>query len=275
MCRSVGSPVIAKSPTKAGVDQLIAAPFGALLGLLVADDPEPHPHRVLVAQRRRHQHHRRDRALHVIGAAPVEPVALEPRLELVAMGGDDVDMALEHHRRRVRPAADLGLQHRQPPHGFPLGLDVPCRQPGFDEPGALDDRRRLSGPVGDQALGEADELGAHAGVPRDGSPVVLLRNSVAHPSDAAPDVGARPWRAEDRLHIAACGDIPTQDHRPPVQRKAFGNATARDGALAPCRPRSRTSPLTRVINPMPRLVAHGTPDPSRGVWFRAGDCSWP
>ena len=72
---------------EAAVDEVVAAALGLLLGLLVADDPEPDPDRVLVAHRRGDDQHRRQRALHVVGAAPVEPVALDPRVELARQPG--------------------------------------------------------------------------------------------------------------------------------------------------------------------------------------------
>ena len=97
---------------EAAVDEVVAAAFGLLLGLLVADDPEPHPHPVLVAHRRRRHQHRRQRTLHVVGAAPVEPVAVDPRVELARPPGDHVEMAVQHDRRRIL-GPDLGLQHRQ------------------------------------------------------------------------------------------------------------------------------------------------------------------
>ena len=86
---------------EAGVDQPVAAAVLALLRLLVADHAEPHPDPVLVAHRRGDDHHRRDRALHVVGAAPVEPVPLDPRLELLRPRRHHVEVPLEHHRRRV------------------------------------------------------------------------------------------------------------------------------------------------------------------------------
>ena len=72
---------------EAAVDQMIAAALGFLLGLLVADDPQPHPHPLLIAHRGGGQQHRRQRPLHVIGATPIEPVPLDPRLELPGVPG--------------------------------------------------------------------------------------------------------------------------------------------------------------------------------------------
>ena len=58
------------------------------------------------------QHHRQ-RALHVVGAAADQPVAIDPRARTDRGPGDDVDMAVQHEGRRVgRP--DLGDRHRQP-----------------------------------------------------------------------------------------------------------------------------------------------------------------
>ena len=89
---------------EAAVDEMVAAALGLLLGLLVGDDPEPDPDRVLLAHRGEGQQHRRQRPLHVVGAAAVEPVALDPRLELVRVAGDDVEVAVQDDGRRVRRA---------------------------------------------------------------------------------------------------------------------------------------------------------------------------
>ena len=110
ICRSVGSPVIAKSPMKPPSTRWSLPRSRFLLGLLVADDPDPHPHPVLVAHRGGGQQHRRQRPLHVVGAAPVEPVALDPRVELPREAGNDVEMAVQDDGRRVlrarpRPSA--------------------------------------------------------------------------------------------------------------------------------------------------------------------------
>ena len=142
---------------EAGIDQPVAAAVLPLLGLLVADDPEAHPHPVLVAQRRGDDHHRRDRALHVVGAAPVEPIAFEPRLELLGVGGDDVDVALQHDRGRPR-GPHFRLHHRQPPHRFAGRLDISRLEPRFHKPGALDDVLLLAGLVRDQPLGQREKF---------------------------------------------------------------------------------------------------------------------
>ena len=82
MCRSVGSPVIAKSPDVALLDQEVRGALLLLVGLLVADAHEVHLHRVLGGQVAHRAHHRREAALHVVGAAADQAVALDPRLEL-------------------------------------------------------------------------------------------------------------------------------------------------------------------------------------------------
>ena len=41
-------------------------------------------------------HHRRERALHVVGAAADQAVALDPRLELPLARGHDVEVAVQH-----------------------------------------------------------------------------------------------------------------------------------------------------------------------------------
>ena len=78
-CMSVGSPVIAKSPTKPASTRRSPAAVGLLLGLLVGNDPQPHPHLVLLAQVGERQQQAGERALHVVGAAPVQALSLQPR----------------------------------------------------------------------------------------------------------------------------------------------------------------------------------------------------
>ena len=80
MCSSVGSPVIAKSALPSS---LAHEPVGRavldVLGLLVGDADEAHAHGVLRGGVVDGAHHRRERALHVVGAAPDQPVALDAR----------------------------------------------------------------------------------------------------------------------------------------------------------------------------------------------------
>ena len=103
---------------EAAVDEVVAAALGLLLGLLVADDPEPHPHPVLVAHRGGGQQHRRQRPLHVVGAAPVEPVALDPRVELARQArerrrGGRAGRPSARPRARPRPSAPAARAPRR------------------------------------------------------------------------------------------------------------------------------------------------------------------
>ena len=55
---------------------------------------------------RKAQHHRREAALHVVGAAAVQPVAVHARLELLRAAGHHVEVSVQHDRRpalRARP----------------------------------------------------------------------------------------------------------------------------------------------------------------------------
>ena len=87
MCRSVGSPVIAKSPPRPCARPRVGRALVELLGLLVGHADEPHADRVLVVDVLQRAHHRRQAALHVVGAAADQPVALDPRLELLGSPG--------------------------------------------------------------------------------------------------------------------------------------------------------------------------------------------
>ncbi len=163
--------MIAKSPRKPLRDEVLAAALGLLLGLLVADDAEPHPDLLGLAQRGGDEQHRRQRPLHVVGAAPVEAVALQPRVELPGAAGNDVEVALQDDRRHPLARADLGPDHGQSPDLVALGLDPARLEPSLDEAGSLGDRLGLGGLVADQPLGERDELVAH--------PAEIARNASA------------------------------------------------------------------------------------------------
>ena len=94
MWRSVGSPVIAKSRRVTLLDEEIRRSIGLLLGLLVRNDDEDDTHVGLVAELLDGAHHRRKPALHVVGAAAVEPVALDAGRELLGTCGNDVDVTV-------------------------------------------------------------------------------------------------------------------------------------------------------------------------------------
>ena len=135
-------------------DEQLAAALDLLLGFLVGDDPEPHPDAVLLAQVGDREQQAREGALHVVGAPAEQPVPVEPRLELLGAPGDDVDVAVQKHRRRRRLGADLGQRHRQVAAGDLAGLDVAGVEPALDEPGAELDPLRGRGVVADQLLGQ-------------------------------------------------------------------------------------------------------------------------
>jgi len=79
-------------------------------------------------------HHRREAALHVVGAAADQAVAVDARLELAGPPGHDVDVAVEDDRRTVR-GADRGGEDRQAAGRDVLHVDLVRLQPALDEAG--------------------------------------------------------------------------------------------------------------------------------------------
>src|SRR5437588_587190 len=79
-------------------------------------------------------HHRRKTALHVVGAAADQAVAVDARLELAGPPGHDVDVAVEDDRRTVR-GADRGGKDRQAAGRAVLHVDLVRLQPALDEAG--------------------------------------------------------------------------------------------------------------------------------------------
>ena len=79
-----------------------------VLGLLVGRAQEAHAHAVLLGEVAQRAHHRRQAALHVVGAAADQPVALDARRELLRVARHDVEVAVEDERRaaaaRRRPS---------------------------------------------------------------------------------------------------------------------------------------------------------------------------
>ena len=102
-------------------DEVVGAPVVLLLGLLVGDAHEVHPDGVLRGQVAGGAHHRRQAALHVVGAAADQPVALDARLELVGVAGDHVEVPVQHHGR-----ARFGHRRSRPARGGRCGV---CRSP--------------------------------------------------------------------------------------------------------------------------------------------------
>ena len=154
---SVGSPVIAKSPMKPESDHEVGSLVLGVLVLLVGDDPEADADRILLPHLGERGQHRRQGALHVIGAATVEAVTLDPRLELLGVGRDDVDVTVQDDGRAVI-GANLGEEHRQLADRFLARLDAARLEPALDEARAKPEPVGLAGVVRDQPLGEGDEV---------------------------------------------------------------------------------------------------------------------
>ena len=105
-----------------------------VLGLLVGHADEAHADLVLGGGVLEGAHHRREAALHVIGAAADEAVALGPRVELALAPGDDVEVPVEDDHGAVgRP--DLGQDHRQAVVVAVGDRHLARLQPALDEPG--------------------------------------------------------------------------------------------------------------------------------------------
>ena len=125
--REVAAQALAHEPVdRVGLD---------VLGLLVGDADEAHADAVLVGGVADGAHHRREAALHVVGAAADQPVALDPRLELLGVRGHDVDVAVQDDRRR---AAVLRRRRRRRRDRQALvvvlaHVDVARLQPALDE----------------------------------------------------------------------------------------------------------------------------------------------
>ena len=117
----------------ARLDQQVRRALVDLLGLLVGHADEAHRARRSwsreVVQR---AHHRREAALHVIGAAALEPVALDPRGELLRPRRDDVVVPVEDERRAFR-RADLRGQREDVAVLVVVDGDVARLEPALDE----------------------------------------------------------------------------------------------------------------------------------------------
>ena len=124
-----------------------------VLGLLVGDADEAHAHGVLRGGVVDGAHHRRERALHVVRAAPDQPVALDARRELLLERRDDVEVAVQHDQRAARPAG-LGEDHGQAVVVDVAHGDVARLEPALDELGRRVQAVGARGVVGDQPLGE-------------------------------------------------------------------------------------------------------------------------
>ena len=159
--RLVGSPVIAKSPMKPCSTRASEPRFSSSSDSSSETIPKPHPHGLLLAQVVQQQHHHRQRALHVVGAAAVEAVALQARAEHLIGARDHVDVAVQDEGRRIG-GADLGHRHRQAAGGDLLGVDVARLEPAADELRGTAEPLRGGGVERDQALGQGDFV--HQGI---------------------------------------------------------------------------------------------------------------
>lgn len=136
----------------AALDQNIGAADPHRLRLLVGDAEEAHLHALFVAQIAQRAHHRRESRLHVVGATTDKRVALDARLELTGLAGDDVDVAVEDQHR----TAPLGARddHGEAGDFHLLDLEAVGLEPALDEADAGRDPLGARGVVRHQALGE-------------------------------------------------------------------------------------------------------------------------
>ena len=134
-------------------DQGVGRAVVDVLGLLVGDAQERHPDLVLLGRLADGAHDRRERALHVVGAAADEAVALDARLELALAGGHDVKVAVEDHGRPLA-GADVGHDDREAVEVALAHLDVARLEPALDERGRRAQRLGLRRVVPHEALCE-------------------------------------------------------------------------------------------------------------------------
>ena len=114
------------------LDEVVGAALGVLLGLLVADAEEVHAHGVLIGELADGAHDRGEPALHVVGAAADQPVAVDARRELLGAPGDHVEVAVQRDRRRAL-RADGRRQHRTTVVLGARHLHVARLEPALDE----------------------------------------------------------------------------------------------------------------------------------------------
>ena len=86
-----------KVPRVTALDEEVRRAIRFLLGFLVRDYDEDDAHLGLALKLLDRAHHRRETALHVICAAPIEPVAIDAWRELLLSRGDDVDVTVQGH----------------------------------------------------------------------------------------------------------------------------------------------------------------------------------
>ena len=92
-----------------------------LLGLLVRRTQKADAHGVLFGRLAHGAHHGRQPALHVVGAAADQPVALDARVELSLERRNDIEVPVQHDGRRIlrphvchhhRQTVELAVDHR-------------------------------------------------------------------------------------------------------------------------------------------------------------------
>ena len=154
MCRSVGSPVIAKSPRRPSSTSSSVERCVDVLGLLVGHADEAHAHLVLGGDVVERAHHRREAALHVVGAAADQPVALDARLELLGVRRARRRRGRGRSTRGPSAGPDLGHSTGSPPWSRVGDRHLARLQPALDEPGRGAEPIDLGRVVGDQALGQ-------------------------------------------------------------------------------------------------------------------------
>jgi len=148
--RLAGDREVADEPA---ADEVVARAALDVLGLLVGHAHEADPYLFLVGQVAHRAHHRGERALHVVGAAADQAVALDARDELLRAPRDDVEVAVEDERRaglRTHRRAERVEVAELVVHD----LDLARLEPALDEPGRGSQAIHVGRVVGDQALGE-------------------------------------------------------------------------------------------------------------------------
>ena len=129
----VGSPVIAKSPTNPCSSSRSQPRSTSSSDSSSGTTPQADADALRALQVCDREHQGGECALHVVGAAPEEAVALEARLELFLVSGDHVEVPVEQNRvgRVLRPR--VGDQDGELPHRQLVDLDVACLEPAAYE----------------------------------------------------------------------------------------------------------------------------------------------
>jgi hypothetical protein len=161
------------------LDEEIGRAVRLLLGFLVRNHHEDDAHVGLVPELLDRAHHRRQPALHVVGAAPVEAVALDPRSELLCVRRHHVDVTMEGDGRAVLRTDDR-CQHRKALVLELVDLDVARLEPAPHELRRALDPRRARRVIGDQLLGQRLLVQRH-GPDRSGLAGHRIRASLNNP----------------------------------------------------------------------------------------------